>query len=47
MKPLDESSARDTSEEKRDHSSTVLILANLIPLAGVLVWDWGILNVVA
>ncbi|HSP42394.1 MAG TPA: DUF6498-containing protein [Luteolibacter sp.] len=30
----------------RDTSGVVLILANLVPLAGVLFWDWGIFNVV-
>ena len=30
----------------RDSSGVVLILANLLPLAGVLFWDWGIFNVV-
>jgi hypothetical protein len=38
--------SRSEGRVARDTSGVVLILANLIPLAGVLFWDWDIFNIV-
>lgn len=44
MSPLEESTPTDS--EKKDVSSVVLIIANVVPLLGVLFWNWSTLNVV-
>ncbi len=46
VNPIEESRSRSAGRMVRDTSGVVLILANLVPLAGVLFWDWGIFNVV-